>query len=175
MTVPSRLARVTIAANNYYGTHIGRLTEYHHAVSGDVYAVDSRTLFIKGFTYDGEGPAAYFYVGNTKAPNNQGAMRIRDERGSGGVLKRYRGKDITLTLPEGKTLRDIKWFSVWCDEFSVNFGHVMISKTLDFPRPQKVGGLRGIHAVSSDPIVIVDAQTLLIPNFSYDGAAPGQY
>lgn len=143
-------------------------------MSGDVYAVDSRTLFIKGFTYDGEGPAAYFYVGNTKAPNNEGAMRIRDERGSSGVLKRYRGKDITLTLPEGKTLRDVKWFSVWCDEFSVNFGHVMISKTLDFPRPQKVGGLRGIHAVQSDSIVIVDAQTLLIPNFSYDGAAPGE-
>jgi hypothetical protein len=169
-----RTARVTIAADNYYGTHIGRLTEFHHAVSGDVFAVDSRTLFIKGFTYDGEGPAAYFYVGNTKAPNNQGAFRIRDERGSSGVLKKYRGKDITLTLPEGKTLRDIKWFSVWCDEFSVNFGHVNINKNLDFPRPQKVGGLRGIHAVQSDSIVIVDAQTLLIPNFSYDGAAPGE-
>jgi hypothetical protein len=63
------------AQKNYYGTHIGRLAEYHHAVSGDVFAVDSRTLFIKSFNYDGEGPAAYFYVGNSKTPSNQGGFR----------------------------------------------------------------------------------------------------
>jgi hypothetical protein len=90
------------------------------------------------------------------------------------VLKRYINKDITLTLPEGKTLKDIKWFSVWCDEFAVDFGNVMIAKSLEFPRPQKIGSLHGIHAVNSDNIVIVDAQTLLIPNFSYDGTAPGR-
>ena len=119
--------------------------------------------------------AAYFYVGNTRAPSNIGGFRIRDERGSNGVLKKYRNKDITLTLPEGKTLRDIKWFSIWCDEFSVDFGNVKIEKNLEFPRPQKIGGLKGIHAVQSDNIVIVDAQTLLIPNFSYDGVAPGNF
>lgn len=112
-------------------------------------------------------------MGNSKAPSNLGGFRIRDERGSNGVLRKYRNKDITLTLPEGKTLRDIKWFSVWCDEFSVNFGDVRIPPNLDFPRPQKVGQLKGVHEVASDNIVIVDAQTLLIPNFSYDGLAPG--
>lgn len=168
------LTVIVCNAQKYYGTHISRLSEHHHAVSGDVFAVDSRTLFIKGFNYDGEGPAAYFYVGNSRAPTNQGAFRIRDEKGSAGVLPKYRNKDITLTLPEGKTLRDIKWFSIWCDEFSVDFGSVTIPKNLEFPRPQKIGGLKGIHAVLSDSIVIVDAQTLLIPNFSYDGAAPGK-
>jgi hypothetical protein len=59
-------------------------------------------------------------VGNTKAPTNDGAMRLRDERGSAGVLKRYRKKDVTLSLPEGKTFNSIRWFSVWCDEFSVS-------------------------------------------------------
>ena len=71
-------------------------------------------------------------------------------------------------------MRDFKWFSVWCDEFAVNFGDVTIPKTLEFPRPQKVASLSGVHEVSSDNIVIVDAQTLLIPNFSYDGEAPGK-
>jgi len=33
--------------------------------------------------------------------------------------------------------------------------------------------LSGIHGVSSENIVVVDAQTLLIPGFSYDGEAPG--
>lgn len=162
-------------AENYYGTHIARLSELHHSVTGNVFAVDSRTIFIKDFTYDGEGPAAYFYVGASKTPSNTGGFRIRDERGSSGVLKKYIKKDIVLTLPEGKTLRDIKWFAVWCDEFSVNFGSVTIPKNFEFPRPQKIGGLKGIHAVQSDNIVIVDAQTLLIPNFSYDGAAPGKF
>lgn len=49
-----------------------------------------------------------------------------------------------------------------------------IPRDLDFPRPQKIAGLKGVHGISSDPIVIVDAQTLLIPNFSYDGEAPGK-
>ncbi|XP_017465678.1 PREDICTED: protein Skeletor, isoforms B/C [Rhagoletis zephyria] len=157
----------------YYGAKIGALKRLHHGVSGDVYAVDSRTLFIKSFNYDGEAPAAYFYVGNTPKPSNDGAQRLRDERGGDSALtRRYRNKDVTLSLPDGKTLRDIKWFSVWCDEFAVNFGDVSVPSDLDFPRPQKIAALKGVHGVSSDSIVIVDAQTLLIPNFSYDGEAP---
>ncbi|XP_047371594.1 protein Skeletor, isoforms B/C isoform X1 [Vespa velutina] len=155
----------------YYGKLIGKLSELHHGVSGEVYAVDGRTLFIKDFTYDGEGPAAFFYAGNTKSPNSNG-FRVRDERGTASVLKRYRRKDITLTLPDGKTLNSIKWFSVWCDEFAVNFGDVRIPRGFDYPKPQKLAALNGVHGVSSEPIVIVDAQTLLIPGFSYDGEAP---
>merc|ERR1719431_1421447 len=30
----------------------------------------------------------------------------------------------------------------------------------------------GIHDVSSDKVVVVDAQTFLIPNFTYNGQAP---
>lgn len=44
-------------------------------------------------------------MGNSKRPSNVGGFRIRDEKGSNGVLKKYRNKDITLSLPEGKTLR----------------------------------------------------------------------
>lgn len=50
-----------------------------------------------------------------------------------------------------------------------------IPKNLDFPKPQKIGKLNGVHAVSSDNVVVVDAQTLLIPSFSYDGEAPGKF
>ncbi|XP_072755500.1 protein Skeletor, isoforms B/C isoform X2 [Anoplolepis gracilipes] len=160
-----------ICSGAYYGKLIGKLSELHHGVSGEVYAVDARTLFIKDFTYDGEGPAAFFYAGNSKGPGNNG-FRVRDERGTTNVLKRYRKKDITLTLPDGKTLNNIKWFSVWCDEFSVNFGDVKIPRGFDYPKPQKLKSLGGIHGVSSEPVVIVDAQTLLIPSFSYDGEAP---
>jgi len=35
---------------------MGRLKTLHHSVSGEVFAVDARTLHIRDFTYDGEGP-----------------------------------------------------------------------------------------------------------------------
>ncbi|XP_077271953.1 DM13 and DOMON_DOH domain-containing protein skeletor isoform X4 [Temnothorax americanus] len=165
------IAAAQICSGAYYGKLIGKLSELHHGVSGEVYAVDARTLFIKDFTYDGEGPAAFFYAGSSKSPGNNG-FRVRDERGTTNLLKRYRKKDITLTLPDGKTLNNIKWFSVWCDEFSVNFGDVKIPRGFDYPKPQKLKTLSGIHGVSSEPVVVVDAQTLLIPSFSYDGEAP---
>ncbi|XP_006563532.2 protein Skeletor, isoforms B/C isoform X2 [Apis mellifera] len=165
------LLATQICGAAYYGKLIGKLSELHHGVSGEVYAVDGRTLFIKDFTYDGEAPTAYFYVGTSKSPNGNG-IRLRDESGSSDTLKRYRRKDITLTLPDGKTMANIKWFAVWCDEFSVNFGDVRIPRGFDYPKPQKLAALNGVHGVSSEPIVVVDAQTLLIPSFSYDGEAP---
>ncbi|XP_034232288.1 protein Skeletor, isoforms D/E-like [Thrips palmi] len=161
----------TAQQNGYFGVPLGELTRLHHGVRGNVFAVDARTLHIRDFHYDGEGPAAYFYAGNSKNPGAQG-FRIRDERGSASPLKRYRGKHITITLPEGKTLHQLRWFSIWCEEFSVNFGDVRLSKSLELPKPHKIGALSGIHGVSSDPVVVVDAQTLLVPSFSYDGEAP---
>lgn len=63
--------------------------------------------------------AAYFWAGTSRTPGSAG-FRVRDENGSGAVLKRYRKKSITITLPDGKNLNNIKWFSVWCDEFAVS-------------------------------------------------------
>ncbi|XP_039275377.1 uncharacterized protein LOC111044628 isoform X6 [Nilaparvata lugens] len=159
------------AVVEYYGKPLGPLSSFHHAVSGNVFAVDARTIHIRDFNYDGEGPAAYFYAGNSKAPGSSG-FRIADERGQLNPLKKYRKRHVTITLPEGKTLHHIKWLSIWCEEFAVNFGDVKIPKNLDVPKPQKLAGLSGVHSVSSDPIVVVDAQTLLVPSFSYDGEAP---
>lgn len=50
------LAQTNAADIGYYGNKIGALSQLHHGVSGDVYAVDSRTLFLKNFNYDGQGP-----------------------------------------------------------------------------------------------------------------------
>ena len=49
-----------------------------------------------------------------------------DEKGSTQVLKAYRGQNLVLSLPSGKTLKNIKWLSVWCEEFEVNFGEVYL-------------------------------------------------
>ncbi|XP_030753218.1 protein Skeletor, isoforms B/C isoform X2 [Sitophilus oryzae] len=155
----------------YLGKFLGKLSELHHGVSGEVYAVDGRTLHIKDFTYDGQGPGAYFYASTYKTADSKG-FRLRDENNNGDVIRRYRKEGVTLTLPEGKTLNNIKIFYVWCEDYDVNFGDVKIPRNFDFPRPQKIDSLKGVHAISSDNVVIVDAQTLLIPNLHYDGEAP---
>lgn len=58
----------------YYGRIIGRLTQYAHGIRGTVYAVDESTIFVKGFAYDGTGPDAYFWVGDTPQPSPEGTL-----------------------------------------------------------------------------------------------------
>ncbi|KAK4319907.1 hypothetical protein Pmani_009212 [Petrolisthes manimaculis] len=40
----------------YMGVYIGKLSTLEHLVTGHVYAIDNTTIYIKGFTYDGEAP-----------------------------------------------------------------------------------------------------------------------
>ena len=61
---------------------------------------------------------------------------------------------------------------MWCEEFEVNFGEVYLPNNFKYPRPQKISSFNGIHEVTSGRVVVVDAQTFLIPRFSYDGQAP---
>ncbi|KAG7169644.1 Skeletor-like 1 [Homarus americanus] len=151
---------------------MGSLVPLQHQVKGEIYAVDSRTIHIRGFSYDGSAPDAFFYGGTSGRPSDRGFI-IPDENGGTDPLGRYSNQDVTLTLPEGKTLKDLKWLSVWCRAFAIDFGHVMVNSNLNYPRPQKIDALPSLeHGVSSDRIVVVDAQTFLIPNFSYDGTAP---
>jgi hypothetical protein len=56
----------------------------------------------------------------------------------------------------------------------VNFGDLYIPVGLDYPQPHVIGSLVGQHGVSSGPVVVVDAQTILVPDFTYDGQAPGK-
>ena len=58
----------------------------------------------------------------------------------------------------------------------MDFGNlVMPAPITDYPRPQRIGRLSSLgKGVSSGDIVVVNAQTLRVPDFSYDGTAPGQ-
>lgn len=81
-----------------------------------------------------------------------------------------------MRLPEGKTFKDIKWFSVWCRKFKANFGHINVPRNLIIPTPVEIRPLSQLdHGVKSGPITIVDAQTFLINDFHYDGQGPAGY
>lgn len=43
----------------YFGKELGPLAQLQHGVRGRVFAVDSRTLYLQDFHYDGQGPGQY--------------------------------------------------------------------------------------------------------------------
>ena len=117
----------------------------------DVHTLYSNTYdfyIFQNFQYDGQGPGAYFYAGPSGRPSNDG-YQIPNEKGSMEVLQRYTGQNLVLSLPSGKTLRNVKWISVWCEEFEVNFGEVTLPDRFKYPRPQKIDSFNGIHDVSN--------------------------
>ncbi|KAK9501220.1 hypothetical protein O3M35_011975 [Rhynocoris fuscipes] len=159
----------------YHGKHIGKLNSYHHQVAGDVYAVDQYTILLKGFSYDGNGADTFFWAGATNRPGPQGFI-VPDEHGKTNVLGRYFNKDFTLTLPEKKKLTDIKWFAVYDLSSQNAFGDVYMAEEFEPPTTQTIAQLsKKSHAVSSGPIQIVDAKTLIIPDFTYNGAGKDAY
>ena len=39
----------------------------------------------------------------------------------------YDNKDLTIQLPNGVNADDIKWLSVWCDDFKISFGDLVFN------------------------------------------------
>jgi hypothetical protein len=117
--------------------YLGDFVNIFHDIGGEVYAVSDNQLLIKGFTYDGEGPDAFFLAGesgskpNARATNGDIVLAYPyngadyEYLDSGiPILPRFNGdKEILLTLPKGVRVADLKWLSVWCRDYKVNFGH----------------------------------------------------
>ncbi|OTF71977.1 Skeletor, isoforms D/E-like protein [Euroglyphus maynei] len=183
----------SLVTDKYYGTPLGPLSP--GAATGQLYASDENTIFIKGFSFDGtRNPYSYFQAGFTPVPDGTG-FTIADDQGtyvlfnsiqccsihhslfhSFNMLANYSNKDLILKLPAGRSIREIRWFSVWSRNNHLSMGHVTIPVNVDLPRPLELPGLTTLaHGVRSDPITIVDAQTILIPNFWYDGLGPAAY
>ena len=110
--------------------YLGEFPTLAHGVSGQVW-IDTtdpelRTVRIVNLNYDGTAPDAFFWAGTTKEPDITGFI-IPDENGSKKPLKGYKNADIVLRLPKGRSLRDIKWLSIWCRQYRINFGDVKLA------------------------------------------------
>ncbi|XP_063984535.1 protein Skeletor, isoforms B/C-like isoform X1 [Diachasmimorpha longicaudata] len=159
----------------YNGKYIGKLNAYHHQIAGDVYAVDEYTLLLTAFSYDGTGADTFFWAGATNHPGPQGFI-VPDEYGKTNVLDRYFNKDFTLTLPDNKKITDIKWFAIYDLSNQNTFGDVNIPDEFDPPSPQRISQLsKRSHEVTSEAVVILDAKTISIPGFYYDGLGNDTY
>ena len=135
------LTLVAFAVNVYSeDIKVGDFKNHAHGIGGTVYAVDEKTLLIKGFTYDGAGPDAFFWAGTQGSPSGIGTILPYPFKGkfyeyedqSAPILNgRFSGdKDIKLTLPDTLKATDIKWLSIWCRAFSVNFGDLIFPDEL---------------------------------------------
>lgn len=83
---------------------------------------------------------AKFWVGRGDKPTPNG-IRIPDENGRITPLQRYERKTIVLTLPGDLTIFDIGHFGVWCEAFTVDFGHVKIPSSINVPPSLKMLGV----------------------------------
>merc|ERR1712038_292695 len=116
---------------------IGSFEELHHGVAGDVFALDEETIMIKNFVYDGQGPDAFILAGTSGQPSKGGEVVLPVPNDDGRtyaytdkdipILGRFTGdEDVVLRMPPGRRVSDLKWLSVWCREYAVDFGHTGI-------------------------------------------------
>ena len=132
--------KVANGRENNEGIRVGDLNNHQHGIGGVVYIVDEKTLLIKGFTYDGAGPDAFFWAGTQGSPSGignilpypfEGKFYEYEDQSAPILNGRYFGdKDIKLTLPDTLNTTDIKWLSIWCRKFSVNFGDLIFPDNL---------------------------------------------
>ena len=117
---------------------LGEFEHPLHGVSGKVYLTPKQDkILIEDFTYDGRGPDAFFWVGSEGSPGARSSVVLPHP--FQGKFYDYRDpevprlsasyqEDIVLSLPPQLSAYNIKWISVWCRKFSVDFGHVIIEE-----------------------------------------------
>ncbi|KAI2795561.1 hypothetical protein BLOT_016681, partial [Blomia tropicalis] len=165
----------SINGQQYKGAFIGKFSSYAHQVAGDVYAIDEYTFLIKEFFFDGLASDAYFWVGATALPSNIGFI-VPNEHGKTNKLRQYINQDIRIRLPEDKRIQSIKWISVWDIRAQKNFADLYIPEGFLPPSPQIIAEFSQLsNDVKSEPVVILDAKTIRIPEFTYDGKRKAAY
>ena len=102
----------------------GRIYGYEYDVAGTVMILDSQTLKINGFNYNGLGPDAFFYLGTSGTAGPNGIRLDFPADRPNQKLGRFQNRDVIIKLPVGLSAENITWFSVWCRRFGVNFGEV---------------------------------------------------
>lgn len=161
-----------------FGKLLGRFPDRtQHDVAGTIYVINENTIWVRGFSYDGTAPDAFFYGGSTDSPSSNGEI-IPDEFGTTQKLGKYDNDNLILTLPVGKTINSYKWISIWCREFRVDFGHVDVPSTFVAPGVRSLGELgfpRRVHDVHADDVIVLNTRQIQFINLDYDGFGPAAF
>lgn len=98
--------------------YLGKFKNPTHDVEGDIFMLDQSTLYIQGFSFDGQAPDAYFWSDGVPIP-----YYTRSQPTPTMNLKKYQKEDVVLMLPPEKpTLEALGHFTIWCNMFNVVFG-----------------------------------------------------
>ncbi|KAL6423014.1 hypothetical protein ACFW04_010477 [Cataglyphis niger] len=112
---------------------ISQLSKRSHNVSSEpIVILDSKTISIPQFIYDGQGADTYFWVGLGPQPSSKG-QKVPDEYGYMNSLRTYNNEDIILELPGDMTVFNIDWLSVFDVKTKSNYGSVIIPDGLNVP------------------------------------------
>ena len=60
------------------------------------------------------------------------------------MKKKYDGEKITLKLPKGMKSSELKWLSVWCKEFKVDFASIKFKNKVEMARLNSTGNMNHI-------------------------------
>jgi len=108
----------------YDPVYLGRFEQPIHSVSGDIFILDEKSIYIQDFSHDGQAPDVFFWADGVIIP-----YITRSELEPKRKLQRFIPReDVVLMLPDGMSVFDIRQLSVWCRAFGISFGH------LDFPK-----------------------------------------
>ncbi len=100
--------------------YYGYFETFAHNVTGRAEIVDDCTIKVTEFSYDGGGPDVYFYAAIDHQYAEAEAFPI--SQAINGMF--FDNNEMILRLPNGKTFDDLNGISVWCVDFSANFGQV---------------------------------------------------
>merc|ERR1711971_1344322 len=184
---------------------VGDVSELsEHELAGELWATDKNTLEFRKFTYEGDGPDAFFMIGTHDADENPNLddgipipyskdevfiQKLYDINDEIPALQEFRNEQFKITLPLGIHVSDLKWLSVYCRKFTKDFGNVKFSShddqneitdTLvshvmnDFPH--KVGVISELseHELAGE-LWATDENTLEFRKFTYEGDGPDAF
>jgi electron transfer DM13 len=154
-------AGVAPAQTDRSGWH-AELSTLAHDVRGVVTVVDSDTIRVDNFYYDGNGIEVYFYLGTA---DSQAAFTNGLQIGIDLVGPPFMNASMVIDLPAGESTDDYKAVSVWCVAANANFG----SGKFEHPRTGWQADLvtkgHGVDGI----VTIVDHNTIRLDEFDYDG------
>ena len=177
---------------------IGNLITRNHDVEGEVVFISESVLEIRNFRFDGSAPAAFFWADTRSNPSSAGFKLLDAAPTNKCGAEKLPGADgsqtFTIEFPEGTTVRDVLGgsISVWCEQFSANFGEIIIPTTLEGVADAESGpSLACAPAVEAEPVsignlitrnhdvegevVFISESVLEIRNFRFDGSAPAAF
>jgi len=113
-----------------------------HSVHFEATIINAQTIQVHHFNYDASAPYVFFWLGGSTATLGSG-VPVGDQLRNDGTD--YVDDSVRLVLDAGSSLDDYGALSVWCADFSIDFG------SMDFgpnPNPLPLGDLDGNDTVN---------------------------